>query len=70
MRRHLTRLNASVNVGVSDTEAVLKNLEKQQYINRIMDRSIHGGESDSIWCLGARGKTELSIAAGIGLLDS
>ncbi|KAH9888628.1 MAGE-domain-containing protein [Xylariomycetidae sp. FL2044] len=65
LKRYLTRLNASQNLPIDKTDAVLQKLVRQAYIDKIVERS--DGDDDTVtWCVGPRGRVEVppqSIAA-------
>ncbi|GAP91347.1 putative mage family protein [Rosellinia necatrix] len=59
LRRYLTRLNASQNLPMDKTDNVLQKLIRQGYLDKIVER-IEGDEDAITWCVGPRGKVEVS----------
>ncbi|KAI1362422.1 MAGE protein [Xylaria arbuscula] len=59
LRRYLTRLNASQNLPTDKTDNVLQKLIRQGYLDKIVER-VEGDEDAVTWCVGPRGKVEVS----------
>jgi hypothetical protein len=69
LNRHLTRLNADQNVSAEKTEAVLKRMEKQNYVVKRVDRPPVGqdGEHSITWHIGPRAKDEIGLDGVMGM---
>ncbi|KAI1171283.1 MAGE protein [Nemania sp. FL0916] len=59
LRRYLTRLNASQNLPMDKTDQVLQKLIRQGYLDKVVER-VEGDEDSITWCVGPRGKVEVS----------
>ncbi|KAI0521154.1 MAGE protein [Xylaria bambusicola] len=59
LRRYLTRLNASQNLPMDKTDNVLQRLIRQGYLDKVVER-VEGEEDAITWCVGPRGKVEVS----------
>ncbi|KAK5632381.1 hypothetical protein RRF57_008095 [Xylaria bambusicola] len=59
LRRYLTRLNASQNLPMDKTDNILQKLIRQGYLDKIVER-VEGEEDAITWCVGPRGKVEVS----------
>ncbi|KAK7209596.1 hypothetical protein V2G26_016774 [Clonostachys chloroleuca] len=69
LNRYLTRLNADQNVSAEKTEAVLKRMEKQNYVVKRVDRPPVGqdGEHSITWHIGPRAKDEIGLDGVMGM---
>ncbi|VUC33233.1 unnamed protein product [Clonostachys rosea] len=69
LNRYLTRLNADQNVSTEKTEAVLKRMEKQNYVVKRVDRPPVGqdGEHSITWHIGPRAKDEIGLDGVMGM---
>ncbi|KAI1198277.1 MAGE protein [Nemania serpens] len=59
LRRYLTRLNAGQNLPMDKTDHVLQKLIRQGYLDKVVER-VEGDEDAITWCVGPRGKVEVS----------
>lgn len=68
LRRYLTRLNADQNIGADPTAAVLKRMEKHNYVVKNMDTSGQDGEESITWTIGPRAREEIGLDGVAGIV--
>lgn len=68
LRRYLNRMNASENMPIDKTEAVLQRLVRQGYIVKTTERRNEGDEETITWHVGPRGKMEVGPEAVAGMV--
>ncbi|KAI1325674.1 MAGE-domain-containing protein [Xylariaceae sp. FL0255] len=59
LKRYLRRLNADMHLPMDKTEDVMAKLVRQGYLDKIVEK-VEGDEDSVTWCVGPRGRVEVS----------